>query len=244
MDETKCGIYKIISPTNRVYIGQAVDIYHRWNIYKKLDCKTQQRLYNSLKKYGFEKHTFEIVELCEIEHLNIFERKWQDFYNVTGIKGLNCKLTKTKDKSGKLSEETKKRMSKYWKDAYANGKKHPCTGIKLTEEHKQKIKEARKKQVIVRSQESIKKRLETIKKNGGYKHSEETKKKISENTNITEEHRQRISETHTGKFVSDETRKKISNANKGNSHSEETKQKIREYQKGRKRGKYKKHGKK
>ena len=28
------GIYKITSPTGRIYIGQSVDIYYRWNDYK------------------------------------------------------------------------------------------------------------------------------------------------------------------------------------------------------------------
>jgi 5-methylcytosine-specific restriction endonuclease McrA len=52
----------------------------------------------------------------------------------------------------------------------------------------------------------------------GYKHSEETKKKISE--------------IHRGKKVSEETKKKISNANKGHKVSEEVRKKISESHKG------------
>jgi hypothetical protein len=63
-------------------------------------------------KYSFENHIFETIEECLEEYLNEKERYWQEFYNVLGKNGLNCKLTKTTDKSGKHSEETKQKISK------------------------------------------------------------------------------------------------------------------------------------
>ncbi len=79
----------------------------------------------------------------------------------------------------------------------------------------------------------------------GYKHTDESKKKISEtkkgknNPNygkpLPEETKKKISEANKGKTHSDETKKKISEANKGKNnfmygktHSEETKKKISE----------------
>jgi group I intron endonuclease len=106
------GIYKISSPKGKTYIGQSIDIQKRFYLYKILSCKSQIKLYNSLKKYGPENHKFEEIEYCPIEQLNERERYWQDYYNVIGIKGLNCKLTKTDDKSGKSSNETKHKISK------------------------------------------------------------------------------------------------------------------------------------
>ena len=120
------GIYKITSPTNRVYIGQSVDIEDRWSDYKCLDCKSQTALYNSLLKYGWENHKFEIVTLCYEEQLNEFERDFQEAYDVINT-GLNCYLTKTTDRSGKLSEATKLKMS------------ISATGIRHSEETKQKL---------------------------------------------------------------------------------------------------------
>ena len=38
-----CGIYKIISPTNRVYIGQGINLYDRLVKYKNLQSKGQIR---------------------------------------------------------------------------------------------------------------------------------------------------------------------------------------------------------
>lgn len=104
------GIYKITSPKNKVYIGQTINFGKRIKQYKNLDCKLQTRIYNSLKKYGSELHNFELIEVCELHLLNERERYWQDFYDCTGIMGLNCRLTVSSDKSGKLSKKTKENM--------------------------------------------------------------------------------------------------------------------------------------
>ena len=101
------GIYKITSPSNKIYIGQSNNIKSRFQKYKYLSCKAQTILYRSLLKYGWENHKFEIVTLCYEEQLNEFERDFQEAYNVIGLNGLNCRLTTTDNKSGKLSDQTK-----------------------------------------------------------------------------------------------------------------------------------------
>ena len=65
-----CGIYKITSPTNKVYIGQSTNSLFRFGAYKRLNCKKQTYLYNSFLKHGVENHTFEIIEECSIDILN------------------------------------------------------------------------------------------------------------------------------------------------------------------------------
>lgn len=106
------GIYKITSPSGKIYIGQSIDILNRIKKYKCLyNCRKQIALYNSFLKYGYDNHVFEIKEECNIDLLNERERYWQDFYNVIK-KGLNCKTTTTKSKSGKLSQDTLLKMSK------------------------------------------------------------------------------------------------------------------------------------
>ena len=110
------GIYKITSPTGKVYIGQSTDIGKRLGAYKRLECKSQTRLYNSIVKYDFYHHIFEVIEECAIEQLNIRERYWQDVYDVLSKKGLNCRLTGTDDRSGKVSADSnKKRIQKHRK---------------------------------------------------------------------------------------------------------------------------------
>lgn len=130
----KTGIYKIISPSEKIYIGQSIDIENRWEKwYKKTRCKTQTKLFNSLKKYGPENHIFEIVEECNINQLNEREIFWGIHYNVLGENGLNLKLG---DANGLCSEETKQKISINNKGISRN------KGIPKNKEHKQKSSEA------------------------------------------------------------------------------------------------------
>lgn len=106
-----CGIYKITSPSGRIYIGQSIDIKRRWYLHKNFSTKRISRLYYSMKKYGVDNHKFKVIEECAVDLLNERERYWQEYYNVLcQHKGLNCRLTATKDKSGKFSEETCKKI--------------------------------------------------------------------------------------------------------------------------------------
>lgn len=138
------GIYKITSPSNRIYIGQSRNIEKRFKEYKSINnSKEQIKLYRSFKKYGYENHVFEIIEECLFEELNFKERYYQDLYDVIN-KGLNCILTKTDILPIIFSKETRNKISK------SNlGKKHSeetklkisnsKIGKKLSEEHKIKL---------------------------------------------------------------------------------------------------------
>ena len=132
-----CGIYKITSPSGRVYIGKSKNILERWSKYRKLRCKTQPLIYRSLLKYGVENHIFEVLEECEILDLSSRERYWQDFFNVLEG-GLNCRLSSSEDISGFLSEETKQKMStnnaRYWQGK--TGEEHHSWGTSRSEETK------------------------------------------------------------------------------------------------------------
>jgi group I intron endonuclease len=117
------GIYKITSPSSRVYIGQSVNIERRKVQYGTLiNCKNQTRLYASLIKYGFSEHIFEVVEECVVEELNAKERYWQDLCNAIGPQGLNCKLTPVNIQKTEYSQQTKERMSASKKSFYKTAK--------------------------------------------------------------------------------------------------------------------------
>lgn len=165
------GIYKITSPSKRVYIGQSIDIEKRFSHYKRLRCKSQIKLYNSLKKHGTEKHKFEILCQCEISELNEKERYYQELFSAIGLKGLNCSLVKTNQKSGLMNEESKRKMS----IAQTGKKLSIYTRLKMSESSKGIAKPKRS----IEHCEKI-----SISKIGnknmlGKKHSEETKLKIS-----------------------------------------------------------------
>jgi group I intron endonuclease len=102
------GIYKIISPSNKIYIGQSTNIDQRWYYYKKLYCKSQTKLYYSLKKYTPENHNFTIIEECSENMLLERETYWKNFYKVLEIPSLCCRAD---GKGGKLSNKTKLKMS-------------------------------------------------------------------------------------------------------------------------------------
>ena len=134
------GIYRITSPSGKIYIGQSIDIKKRFSQYKSLyNSKNQIALHRSFLKYGIINHSFEVIEECSIDLLNERERFWQDYYNVL-CKGLNSKTTSINGKSGKLSKDTILKMSKSLKgkEAWNKGIKGMFTGRKISEETKKK----------------------------------------------------------------------------------------------------------
>lgn len=179
------GIYKITSPSGKIYIGQTTNFTKRKNYYKNGAKPYQVRIHNSLQKYGYYAHTLEFIEECLVENLNERERYWQDFYDVIGKNGLNCRLTETKDKSGYISEESKSKMSEARQNRILTDKekyrlKSLFLGRKHTEETKKLMSEKAKS--YKKSPEHMIKILENLKKVVRKPRSEETKLKQSLNS--------------------------------------------------------------
>jgi group I intron endonuclease len=103
------GIYKITNPKGKLYIGQSINIKRREKEYKNLFCKQQPKIYNSLKKYGWENHIFEVIEECSIDLLNEKELHYKLIYNSVK-EGLNCELYD--NGVGPRSEEVKRKIGK------------------------------------------------------------------------------------------------------------------------------------
>lgn len=121
------GIYKITSPSGKIYIGRSLNCNQRKNIYKNLLCDRQPKLYNSLLKYGWINHKFEIIHQCDESQLNDLEIYYITLYNTfdtnVGLNlqsggGVRRQSEETKDKIGKahrgkiLSEVTRNKISK------------------------------------------------------------------------------------------------------------------------------------
>jgi group I intron endonuclease len=179
------GIYKITSPSGKVYVGQSIDIERRIKKYNSLNCGNQTKLINSFNKYGVDTHVFDTIVECNEQSLNQLERKWQEHYKAVE-NGLNCRYTETTDKSGRLSEETKKRIGQSHKgrihtDASKSnmrvpksdssnmgrydksGNNNPFYGKTHTEETKNIIREKRKQQVFTEeTRNKISQRLKKI----------------------------------------------------------------------------------
>lgn len=188
------GIYKITSPTGKIYVGQSVNIKRRFYHYKSISCKEQPRLYNSFIKHGVNNHTFEILELCDFHLLNIKERYWQEQFDCTGFNGLNCQLQKTHELKIEVSQETKNKHKKRC------GINHPSFGKKRTLEQRQKMSIAQKKIKRKQMSDDTKKKLSVLRtgeKNAMYG------KEVSLN------HRLKISIANTGKKHTEETKQKL-----------------------------------
>ncbi len=55
-------IYKLISPSGKVYVGQTRNFTERMRRYARMRCVSQSKLYAAIKKYGWETFTIEIIE--------------------------------------------------------------------------------------------------------------------------------------------------------------------------------------
>lgn len=246
--EVICGIYKIISPKNRIYIGQSNNIYYRWNAHlcwdkRKKYINSNIRLHNSFRKYGVKNHKFEILEFCEIEQLNEREAYFVKFYDTFETDhGLN--LTSGGD-CCKFSEETRKKLSIAFKGRPGNNK-----GKKFSDEHREKIRiSLLGKKRSEESKENISKaHLGQIPWNKGKELTDEHKKKISlsaelnpnygmRNKKPSEEHKIKIGLGNKGKKRTPETIEKYRLANIGRKQRPESREKRRQSMIGKNKGK-------
>jgi group I intron endonuclease len=132
-------IYKITNPTGKIYIGCTIDWKRRFSEYRRLSMVGQRKLYNSLKKYGYENHVFEIIEECNETMLHEREIYYINYYNCI-TEGLNIRLG---NRNGRLTEETKQKISESLKGRPVTWKTHGSKGYKYTDEQKQKMRKPR-----------------------------------------------------------------------------------------------------
>lgn len=184
------GIYKITSPTGRIYVGQSRDIAKRFAAYKRMDCKSQPKIYNSLKRHGVANHVFEVLELCDEADLNKLEMQYISKYKCT-TKGLNVKAG---GDYSPCAEETKAKISKAQIGKVVEQRTRDKLrkinlGKKYSDETKQKLSKQRKGNRYAL----------------GFKHTSETKAKMKIR--------------QTGRKHSELSKKKISEKNKGKNHA-------------------------
>jgi group I intron endonuclease len=125
-------IYKIESPSGKIYIGQTRNLNKRLEVYKNIRCKKQRKLYNSLLKYGYENHKINILEECDISSLNekevFYIEKFKTFETDHGMNLTKGGLHST------MSEETKRKLSEG-----RIGEKHHFYGKKFNKEWREKL---------------------------------------------------------------------------------------------------------
>lgn len=200
------GIYRIVSPTGRVYIGQSWSIKNRWRMHKRINFDSKKSiLKDSLIKYGVEKHNFEIIHQLpqdvSQDILDAYEIAYISMYRTSGLNMMNIL-----DGGGntKWSQERK-------------------------EKHLQRLISSQREMVIKRKEKGIvpwNKGTKGVVKAwnkglyGVVKASEETKNKIS----IANKGKK----NSLGRKMNKKTRDAIFAANKGRKHGIESKKKMAE----------------
>ena len=185
------GIYKITSPSGKVYIGQTRDLKQRMKFYRLLKCHLQTIIFRSLVKYGYDSHEIKLVhELPEdVDQiiLDRFEQTYMDLYRDAGIMLMNVREAGS---NGKLGKESIEKMRK------------ALTGRKLPESTREKMRQrmmGKKIGLGNKHTDEWKKQSSKLHKGKkhalGAKHSEEmNERKRNYMLNMPDEHRKNVSE--------------------------------------------------
>lgn len=212
------GVYRIVNiVTNKSYIGSSVDMRRRIREhFSDLRCNRHQNPYlqASFSKHGEELFAFEVVEVCSQEVMQERETYWiHQYHSYVDDGGYNIEAPYR----GPVLEETRRKISEANK------------GKVRTPEMRQAASEQRKGQVpwnagITKDDPRVAK---CVREPGQYSHSEETRRKISENRKGVkpktvkrgfqrpDEFKQKCRERQLSKYQDEEARK---------AHSERMKQ--------------------
>ena len=149
-----CGIYKITNIiTNKIYIGSASNIETRGRVhisYLTRNVHFNEHMQSSWNIYGADNFKFEIVEICEKEHIINREQFWIDWTSCTDKHIGYNKCAKAYSRLGvKSSEAAKARMSAARKGrpytenekarkGFREGNTH-SKGVERSDEHKKAL---------------------------------------------------------------------------------------------------------
>lgn len=208
-------IYKLISPSNKSYIGVSKNPKKR---FKGHSIHLSSYIGKAIRKYGKGNFKLEILDNAEeYSEAYLLEQKYIKKFNTICPNGYN--LDSGGQGGREVSEKTRKKMCKAQE------------GRTLSKEHRRKIGQAHKGKII--SQEMIEKLQKFF---TGRKRPSEVGEKISKSSKgrtLSKEHRRKIGEAHGGKKQSKETVQKRVETRKENAkahgywHSRETKEKMR-----------------
>jgi group I intron endonuclease len=210
------GIYTITNSVNgKIYIGCTKDFeircYTHFNNLKN-NKHSNEHLQNSFNKYGKNNFNFEILEECDELLLTSQENYWCNMLNTHDKKyGYNIKPT-SPDYNGKISNETKLKISK------------SNSGKKRTQETINKLK-------IAKKNISNETRLKMSSSQKNKKVSDKTKKLISiasKKRKVTKESIEKMVNAIRGKKLSKEHIEKLRLAKLGKKWSKERVNRMKE----------------
>lgn len=214
------GIYKLIFPSGKVYIGKSKDIEERWKTHPQDARRNKSHLANAIRKYGWENIRKEVVEVLDnLAQLDEREIHWIAFFEATNpSKGYN--LT-----AGGTGGDTFSAHSEEEKEAIRAKLRRPCP-----EEIRRHLSELGKARFAVQPHHnkglvSWRKGLKTGRPSWnrgktykGKPLTEARKKAIGDRFRgvpKTDAHKEKLRQLNLGKVLSVATRTKMSNSKKG-----------------------------
>jgi group I intron endonuclease len=133
-------IYKLTSPSGKIYIGQAQSMYKRFQDYRR--PRATKYLKRAILKYGLENMKVEILERdIPLDKLDKREQFYLDTLQPFGNNGYNICREASTTRGRKRPPEEMVGLSEYRKKRV--GKLNSFFGKTHTEEAKQKIRESR-----------------------------------------------------------------------------------------------------
>jgi len=128
-------IYKITNPNGRVYIGKTSNISNRINQYRYKSHKNQMLIYRSIEKYGWDAHTFEIIDkfksnvnYCSGKEMFWIRTYMSNYKKYPEQKGMNLTDGGEGTIGYKVTDEMKKKIGDFHR-----GKQH-LLGFKMSKE--------------------------------------------------------------------------------------------------------------
>jgi len=168
MDKEKGKIYKIINKKNGlIYVGCTINsLEKRFNehLYRCFKTNYKSKLYNSMKKYGQDNFTIELIEECNLDMIYETEKKYVESYDSYN-NGLNSTFggegclgyTHSPEIRQKISENTKNGNShkgKTYEELY---------GDKADEEREKRRLSVKKGWELMSDEDKQKRIIKTIK---------------------------------------------------------------------------------
>jgi group I intron endonuclease len=128
-------IYKITNPNGRIYIGKTHNLHNRKKQYRYVAHKNQMLIYRSIIKYGWDAHTFEVIDnfksntgYCAGKEMFWVRTYMSNYKKYPEQKGMNLTDGGEGTIGYKMPEERKKQIS-----AFHKGKQH-LLGFKMSKE--------------------------------------------------------------------------------------------------------------
>jgi len=199
------GIYKVTSPSGKVYIGQSWNLERRFIQYGAKHIKRQPKLYASIVKYGKEAHRFEIIHELPNDVgqdiLDNYEQFYMDAYSNAGFDLMNVRGGGSR---GKHSEESLKKMRGLL-GQWMNGRKLSDETIKKRTEKQKGLKRSDVSKLKLRESKMGEKNPHYGKKPWNFGLKGWGAGRIA-----SEETRRKIGDAHRGKVMSTEAKFKMS----------------------------------